>query len=102
MRWLSRIGADTLVTEEISWSLAFLCGQATIIDNATSSTKNFNHGSLLMAKTYRRRENNDTWHFCKNCSNWPRQDYVERETKPTTGELCNECIAKERNGTCSN
>lgn len=51
--------------------------------------------------TYRRRKDKDTWHFCKNCSNWPTTNYVEQSTKPTTGELCNECRAKEANGTCS-
>ncbi len=50
--------------------------------------------------TYRRRKDSDTWHWCRNCSNWPTYDYVEREGKPTTGELCNECQGKERSGTC--
>lgn len=51
--------------------------------------------------TYRKRKNSDTWHFCKNCSKWPTSDYVEQSTKPKTGELCDECRAKEANGTCS-
>ncbi len=50
--------------------------------------------------TYRRRRGHDTWHFCRNCSNWPTSDYVEQEQKPTTGELCNECRAKRNVGTC--
>jgi len=50
--------------------------------------------------TYRKRNGTDTWHWCRNCSNWPTKDYVERQTKPTSGELCNECKAKEKAGTC--
>jgi len=50
--------------------------------------------------TYRKKKGKDTWHFCTNCSNWPTSDYDEKTTKPTSGELCNECIAKEKSGTC--
>jgi hypothetical protein len=50
-----------------------------------------------MANTYRRRRNRDTWHFCSNCSNWPTTDYVERDSKPATGEPCE---AKQRNNNC--
>ncbi len=49
---------------------------------------------------YRRRNNSDTWHFCRNCSNWPTSDYKVRQSKPTTGELDNECRSKEANGNC--
>jgi hypothetical protein len=49
---------------------------------------------------YRRRQGNDTWHFCRNCSNWPTSGYDERETKPTTGEFCNQCQSKRSNGDC--
>jgi hypothetical protein len=51
-------------------------------------------------RTYRRRRGSDTWHFCRNCSNWPTSDYVEQTTKPTTGELDNEGQAKARAGDC--
>ena len=50
--------------------------------------------------TYRRRRSSDTWHFCTNCNNWPTYDYVEQQSKPTTGELCDECRAKRSAGTC--
>jgi len=52
--------------------------------------------------TYRRRKGHDTWHFCRNCSNWPTSDYDEKDTKPTTGELCNECQSKRDKGDCRN
>jgi hypothetical protein len=55
--------------------------------------------------TYRRRIGSDTWHWCRNCSNWPTGrpgvDYEEQHTRPTTGELDNECRAKEQSGSCS-
>jgi len=53
---------------------------------------------------YRKRKGSDTWHWCTNCSNWPTGragvDYDSRNTKPTSGELDNECQAKDRDGIC--
>ena len=49
---------------------------------------------------YRKKNGSDTWHFCRNCNNWPTSDYTERQSKPTTGELCNECQAKKRSNNC--
>ena len=46
------------------------------------------------------RGNSDTWHWCRNCSNWPTVDCEERYSKPSSGELCNECRAKDDAGTC--
>lgn len=45
----------------------------------------------------------DTWHWCRNCSNWPISDYGEKESnlRPTTGELCDQCLAKEKVDDCS-
>jgi len=49
---------------------------------------------------YRKSKSSDTWHFCRNCSRWPTSNYDERYTKPTTGELCNECKSKQINKNC--
>ncbi len=49
---------------------------------------------------YRKRNGKDTWHWCKNCSLWPKSDYKEAQRKPASGELCNQCIAKEKRGEC--
>ncbi len=49
---------------------------------------------------YRKRVDNDTWHWCKNCSNWPTEDREARHTKPTSGELCDECETKDSEGNC--
>ena len=55
----------------------------------------------IMAGTYRKKRDSDTWHFCSNCSNWPTSDYIELTEKPAWGELCNECQAKKVAGNCS-
>ena len=48
---------------------------------------------------YRRKKGSDTWHWCRNCSKWPKSDYITN-TKPTPGERCNECLSKEKNNNC--
>jgi hypothetical protein len=53
-----------------------------------------------MAVTFRRRRGTDMWHFCSNCSNWPRDDYDERATNPGSGLFCNECVRKRASGAC--
>lgn len=50
---------------------------------------------------YRRRKDKDTWHFCRNCANWPTSNYESRQTKPTSGELCDECQAKDKRSDCT-
>lgn len=50
--------------------------------------------------TYRKRKGNDTWHFCSNCSTWPTTNYDKKPSKPTTGEFCNECLAKKQANNC--
>jgi hypothetical protein len=52
---------------------------------------------------YRRRKDSDTWHFCSNCPEWPTSNYDTHSgtTRPTYGELCNKCIARETNDNCS-
>ncbi len=49
---------------------------------------------------YRKRIGSDTWHFCKNCSNWPTAGYKTSGQKPKSGEYCNECRAKRAKGEC--
>ena len=53
---------------------------------------------------YRRRKGSDTWHWCRNCSNYPTTDYEEVDIstgRPSSGELDNECLAKEKARDCS-
>lgn len=49
---------------------------------------------------YRRGRQQDTWHFCLNCSTWPARDFETTPQRPVSGELCNECEAKHKAGTC--
>ena len=49
---------------------------------------------------YRRKKGRDTWHFCTNCSNWPKLSYDSNNSKPKNGEFCNECKAKEKAKKC--
>ena len=49
---------------------------------------------------YRREKGSDTWHWCKNCSHYPKDNYEVRYEKPTSGELCDECMAKDKKGGC--
>lgn len=49
---------------------------------------------------YKKRRNSDTWHWCSNCSNYPLGSDVDiRSTKPISGELCYECLSKDKKGT---
>jgi hypothetical protein len=49
---------------------------------------------------YRKRRDKQTWHSCRNCPNWPMNYYEEESSKPTTGELCQDCQAKEKATHC--
>lgn len=56
-----------------------------------------------MAKSYRRLNGRDVWHFRPDCQWWlwmtynkPLDAYVVKNSKPRSGELCNECLAKQR------
>jgi len=62
--------------------------------------KRKNVGEIM--PTYRRKRGSDTWHWCRNCSKYPTEDYEEITVygRPTSGELCNECLAKERENNC--
>jgi len=48
---------------------------------------------------YRRRKGSDVWHWCTNCSRWPKSNYDKSTTKPNW-ELCNECKEKAKERTC--
>lgn len=51
---------------------------------------------------YRKRKNSDTWHFCRNCTNWPTAaESVEQQNKPTSGEFCDQCLSKRKDGNCT-
>lgn len=71
-----------------------------LLDRVTSSaTVRSASSSWGKPNDYRKREGAATWHFCKNCSGWPTTDYVVSDIPPS-GELCNECVSKDRAGNC--
>ena len=43
------------------------------------------------------------WHCCQSCQYWPerRGEYVERNSKPVSGELCEFCQLMIREGDCT-
>ncbi|MGH7834192.1 MAG: hypothetical protein ACREQK_11150 [Candidatus Binatia bacterium] len=43
---------------------------------------------------YRKKLDQDIWHFSSNCSNYPTTNYYLQFTRPSTGELCKECKSK--------
>ena len=45
--------------------------------------------------TFRKSVEGDTWHFARDCSRWPTDEYVVLELPPNLGMICNECAAKE-------
>jgi hypothetical protein len=46
---------------------------------------------------YVQRKGSDIWHWMRNCSKFPKgTDADRRATIPPSGELCNECKAKEK------
>ena len=50
--------------------------------------------------TYVKGPNTDTWHWCRNCNNYPSTIAKSQSTRPSH-DLCNECKAKENAGNCS-
>ena len=49
---------------------------------------------------YRQKKNSDIWHWCKNCTNYPTSNYEERTSKPHRGDLCTQCLSKEKKKIC--
>lgn len=40
------------------------------------------------------------WHFCKNCPNWPFEDFDVRLTKPDDEKIDPECLSRENSNKC--
>lgn len=61
-------------------------------------------GVKCMVTYYCKSKNNDTWHWCRNCTDWPTSNYDEEVhpgiERPKTGELCSQCEMKEKAGEC--
>jgi len=80
-------------------------GQAQIIKKKKKLNPPFNRTKAYPISrgghsSCRRSNGSDTWHFCINCTFWPTSDYKSSIRKPTSGELCNQCMAKQNAGNC--
>lgn len=49
--------------------------------------------------TYVKTPGSDTWHWCRNCSDYPSRIDKTTNTRPSY-DLCNQCKAKEAGNTC--
>jgi hypothetical protein len=47
--------------------------------------------------TYVQAQGRDTWHWCRNCSNYPSRPAKTRATRPR-GDLCNQCRRNNGSG----
>ena len=54
---------------------------------------------LHVTTVYRKVADSQTWHFCSNCTHWPKDDY-EESTLPVSGDACNQCKALHHEGNC--
>jgi hypothetical protein len=49
-----------------------------------------------METVYRRLKTVELWHFTADCSEWPREEFIELNARPRVGQLCVECLDKSR------
>ena len=49
----------------------------------------------------RRNKDEETWHICPNCPQWPDEDFIISWTEPTVGEHCDQCKTLKNLGMCS-
>src|SRR4030095_15716345 len=52
----------------------------------------------ISSAEFRRTSSDDIWHFCENCSHWPRHIYVACLEVPGDYAVCNECIVEYERG----
>ena len=53
-----------------------------------------------MRKVYRKKYGGDVWHWCENCSGWPKEDYTVRHYIPHNDKGCEECQKLDDEGKC--
>lgn len=49
---------------------------------------------------YRKKESGSTWHWCENCSKWPKEKFESTYNKPDSDKMCKECNKKAERGKC--
>jgi hypothetical protein len=56
---------------------------------------------MIITGLYARTEGTTTWHWCRNCPDFPKQAPVEQSRwRPTQGEYCAECQKLIGAGAC--
>jgi len=51
---------------------------------------------------YRRGLSTKTWHFCRNCPDWPSEANLVISTEPLAdAQVCSECLALHEWGECT-
>jgi Fic family protein len=55
----------------------------------------------VVQTVYRASANSEIWHWWRNCSTWPIQQYRETTERPPNHSLCGECLTKESTGDCN-
>ena len=59
--------------------------------------------TLEISMPFRKADGSTIWHWCRNCSDWPPDDFKQRADKPPAwnGEsLCGECAASDSRCSC--
>lgn len=47
------------------------------------------------------RKKGDRWHWCKNCTQYPKEENIEDSTSTRPSfDLCDQCLAKEKEENC--
>lgn len=48
---------------------------------------------------YRKKLGSDIFHFCPKCKQYPTKNFYSYSNKPS-GEACDECLRKQKSGSC--
>lgn len=59
--------------------------------------------SMYKANEYRKTEawGYKKWHFCRNCTNWPKATYKVQKYEPQEYDLCGQCKRLAQDKRCS-
>jgi hypothetical protein len=77
------------------------CGAYVMDSQPSRSGGQVRAAGVLERKGYRRHKNLVTWHFCSNCSQWPKTDYNFSVSHPGDENFCSECLSRATIGTCA-
>ena len=100
-RRLARMQRPKRLSKSAKRLLDEIFGPTAQKDRTVSSLPRLEWEDEGIEPTYARRENSDVWHWCWDCSKYPRAgDLVMRQEKPSSGRFCKECQSKTKRGNC--